>query len=240
MTNNSGDTADDAEVYIPIPKKDQASILGEHFIQQAGFDMSLAGYADLTSAAGWTVKYGQVTEVTLGENDVPTGDFILQDGEWSDSYDDDTNMIKLTLSSGMANGASAEIILQFKATEEVSQTDSMNIFKSWYKYSTTNAAMVDTEKVYNFGTLLQNGQLDGTVYLDANRNGVKDEGETGIAGVTVKVTDSDGRTYETQTESNGTYSFNSLPGTKVADRHRYQPGEPRPQQQRRLLSVPRR
>ena len=215
VTNNSGDTADDAEVYIPIPKKDQASILGEHFIQQAGFDMSLAGYADLTSAAGWTVKYGQVTEVTLGENDVPTGDFILQDGEWSDSYDDDTNMIKLTLSSGMANGASAEIILQFKATEEVSQTDSMNIFKSWYKYSTTNAAMVDTEKVYNFGTLLQNGQLDGTVYLDANRNGVKDEGETGIAGVTVKVTDSDGRTYETQTESNGTYSFNSLPGTKV-------------------------
>ncbi len=214
VTNNSGDTANNAEVYIPIPKKDQASILGEHFIQQAGFDMSLAGYADLTSAAGWTVKYGQVTEVTLGENDVPTGDFTLQDGEWSDSYDDDTNMIKLTLSGSMANGTSAEIILKFRATNDAGQTDKMNIFKSWWKYSTSGASMVDTEKVYNFGTLLQNGQLNGTVYLDANRNGVKDEGETGVTNVVVRVTDSDNRTYETRTGSNGTYSFNSLPGNK--------------------------
>lgn len=228
VTNNSGDTADDAEVYIPIPKKDQASILGEHFIQQAGFDMSLAGYADLTSAAGWTVKYGQVTKVTLGENDVPTGDFTLQDGEWSDSYDDDTNMIKLTLSSGMADGTSAEIILKFKATDDASQTDSMNIFKSWYKYSTTNAAMVDTEKVYNFGTLLQNGKLDGTVYLDANRNGVKNEGETGIEGVTVKVVDEDGRTYETQTGEGGAYSFNSLPGNKTLTLTVTNPSSPDP------------
>lgn len=226
VTNNSGATADDAEVYIPIPKKGQ-NVLGEYFIQQAGFDMSLAGYADLTSAAGWTVKYGQVTEVKLGDNGVPTGEFKLN-GNWSDKYDDSTNMIKLTLSSGMADGTSAEIILKFKATEETSQTDSMNIFKSWWKYSTSGASMVDTEKVYNFGTLLQNGKLNGTVYLDANRNGVKDEGETGIAGVTVKVTDSDGRTYETQTESNGTYSFNSLPGKKVLTVTVINPGSPDP------------
>ena len=213
VTNNSGETASNTVVYIPVPKKDQASILGEHFIRQAGFDMFIAGDANLSNAKNWTVEYGQVTEVKLGDNGVPTGEFELN-GNWSDKYDDSTNMIKLTLSSGMANGASAEIILQFKATEEVSQTDSMNIFKSWYKYSTTNAAMVDTEKVYNFGTLLQNGQLDGTVYLDANRNGVKDEGETGIESVTVKVTDSEGRTYETQTGEGGAYSFNSLPGSK--------------------------
>lgn len=213
VTNNSGATANDAEVYIPIPKEGK-NVLGEYFIQQAGFDMSLAGDADLTSATGWTVKYGQVAEVTLGENDVPTGDFTLQDEEWSDSYDDDTNMVKLTLSGSMANGTSAEIILKFKATEDTSQTDSMNIFKSWYKYSTQNASIVDTEKVYNFGTLLQNGKLNGTVYLDANRNGVKDESETGVANVVVRVTDSDNRTYETQTGSDGTYSFNSLPGKK--------------------------
>ncbi len=213
VTNNSGATANNAEVYIPIPKKN-SDILDEHFISQAGFDMFLAGYANLTNATGWTVKYGQVAEVTLGENDVPTGDFTLQDGEWSDSYDDDTNMVKLTLSGSMANGTSAEIILRFKATTETSQTDSMNIFKSWYKYSTQNASIVDTEKVYNFGTLLQNGKLNGTVYADTNRNGVKDVGESGIVGVTVKVTDSDGRTYETQTGNDGTYSFNSLPGKK--------------------------
>lgn len=227
VTNNSGETASNTVVYIPVPKKDQASILGEHFIRQAGFDMFIAGDANLSNAKNWTVEYGQVTEVKLGDNGVPTGEFELN-GNWSDKYDDSTNMIKLTLSSGMANGASAEIILQFKATEEVSQTDSMNIFKSWYKYSTTNAAMVDTEKVYNFGTLLQNGQLDGTVYLDANRNGVKDEGETGIESVTVKVTDSEGRTYETQTGEGGAYSFNSLPGNKTLTLTVTNPSSPDP------------
>lgn len=213
VTNNSGGTVNNTEVYIPVPKKDQANMLGEYFISEAGFDMFIAGNADLSNASDWDVQYGQVTKVTLGENDVPTGAFELK-GNWSDSHNENTNMIKLTPSDGMANGTSAEIILKFKATEETGQTDSMNIFKSWYKYVTEKAAIVDTDKVYNFGTLLQNGQLDGTVYLDANRNGEKDDGETGIEGVTVKVTDSEGRPYETQTGEDGAYSFNSLPGSK--------------------------
>ena len=215
VTNNSGDTANNAEVYIPIPKKDQA-VLGDDFISQAGqagFDMFVADAADTQNASEWTVVYGNVTSAAP----TGTGDytFTVSDG-WSQDYATvtDANMVKLTLSGSMANGTSAEIILKFKATEDTSQTDSMNIFKSWWKYSTSGASMVDTEKVYNFGTLLQNGTLNGTVYLDANRNGVKDEGETGIEGVTVKVIDSVGRTYETQTGNGGTYSFNSLPGKK--------------------------
>lgn len=227
VTNNSGATANNAEVYIPIPKKN-SDILDEYFISQARFDMFLAGYANLTNATGWTVKYGQVAKVILGESDVPTGDFTLQDGEWSDSYDDDTNMVKLTLSGSMANGTSAEIILKFKATEDTRQTDSMNIFKSWYKYSTQNASIVDAEKVYNFGTLLQNGKLNGTVYLDANCNGEKDDGEIGIEDVTVKVTDSEGRTYETQTGEDGAYSFNSLPGNKTLTLTVTNPSSPDP------------
>lgn len=212
VTNNSGDTADTVEVYIPIPKKGQ-TVLGDDFISQAGFDMFVADAADTAKANGWTVEYGNVTSAAPTD----TGDYTFTlSGTWNQNYTDvtDANMIKLTLSGSMANGTSAEIILKFKATNDVGQTDSMNIFKSWYKYSTKNASMVDTEKVYNFGTLLQNGKLNGTVYLDANRNGVKDEGETGVTNVVVRVTDSDNRTYETQTGSDGTYSFNSLPGNK--------------------------
>ena len=212
VTNNSGDTADTVEVYIPIPKKGQ-TVLGDDFISKAGFDMFVADAADTAKANGWTVEYGNVTSAAP----TGTGDYTFTlSGTWKQNYTDvtDANMIKLTLSGSMANGTSAEIILKFKATNDVGQTDSMNIFKSWYKYSTKNASKVDTEKVYNFGTLLQNGQLNGTVYLDANRNGVKDEGETGVTNVVVRVTDSDNRTYETRTGSNGTYSFNSLPGNK--------------------------
>ena len=191
--------------------------------------MFLSGTADLSNASGWTIQYGEVTEVTLTENGVPTGDFTLKDENWSNSYDEDTNMIKLTLSGSMENGASAEIILHFKAaTDDTSQTDSMNIFKSWWKYSAGGTSMVDAGEVYNFGTLLQNGKVNGTVYLDTNRNGVKDMGETGIAGVTVKVTDSENRTYETQTGADGTYSFNSLPGNKPLNLTVINPSSPDP------------
>lgn len=226
VTNNSGATADDAEVYIPIPKKDQ-TVLGDNFISQAGFDMFVADAADTQNASEWTVEYGNVTSAAP----TGTGDYTFTlSGTWNQNYTDvtDANMIKLTLSGSMANGTSAEIILKFKATNDVGQTDSMNIFKSWYKYSTKNASKVDTEKVYNFGTLLQNGKLNGTVYLDANRNGEKDDGEIGIEDVTVKVTDSEGRTYETQTGEDGAYSFNSLPGNKTLTLTVTNPSSPDP------------
>lgn len=132
VTNNSGDTANNAEVYIPIPKKDQA-VLGDDFISQAGqagFDMFVADAADTQNASEWTVVYGNVTSAAP----TGTGDytFTVSDG-WSQDYATvtDANMVKLTLSGSMANGTSAEIILKFKATEDTSQTDSMNIFKSW-------------------------------------------------------------------------------------------------------------
>ena len=84
---------------------------------------------------------------------------------------------------------------------------------------------------YNFGTLLQNGVVSGTVYLDANGNGVMDSGEKGIAGVPVKAVDADGREYpEQKTDENGKYSFKSLPGNKSVTITVINPGSTDPSQ----------
>lgn len=67
---------------------------------------------------------------------------------------------------------------------------------------------------YNFGEI-QPASIKGTVYQDLNNNGVQDEGEAGIEGTRVVLTDSDGNIIaETFTDANGDYCFEDLvPGT---------------------------
>ena len=214
VSNNSNEDISEVEVYIPVPKKDGVD-LGASFISEAGFDMFVTGTADTTKAPDWTVQYGQVKKVKYEDGVVK--DIILQEKtDWEEKASDSTNMIKLTLSSDctMKNGTAVEIILHFKATTNTSQTDSTNIFKSWWKYRGNQSAMVDAENVYNFGALLQNGKLTGTVFADDDRDGIKDDNEKGVSGVQIVVTDEDGRTYYATTNENGQYAFDSLPGNK--------------------------
>jgi uncharacterized repeat protein (TIGR01451 family) len=69
---------------------------------------------------------------------------------------------------------------------------------------------------YNFGEL-KGATLSGYVYNDVNDNGVKEQGENGIGGVTVVLTGTDDLgpvSRSVQTAADGSYSFNNLrPGT---------------------------
>ena len=70
---------------------------------------------------------------------------------------------------------------------------------------------------YNYGELLPSS-LAGTVYLDSNDNGVLDNGETGISGVSLTLTGTNDLgvavSQTASTGSGGTYSFQNLrPGT---------------------------
>jgi sarcosine oxidase gamma subunit len=66
---------------------------------------------------------------------------------------------------------------------------------------------------YNFGQY-QTAALAGTVYVDNNSNDTFDAGDTGLAGVTVKLTGTNGAgnavSLTTTTASNGGYSFTGL------------------------------
>ena len=231
VVNNSGADADDVEVYIPVPKLAD-NFWGEHFVDEIGFDMYVSDTADTSGAPEWSVEYAKAKGVTKNENGVPTGEFTL-DGAWNSTFSDDTNLIKISLDEGtLANGGSAEIILHFKATTNASQNDKRNIFKSWWSYDANGTAMVDAEKIYNFGTLLQNGVLKGTAFVDADGDGTLDAGETKVSGVPVTVEDNDGFTFRTKTDENGNYAFYSLPGNKALDVTFANPGSPDPSNER--------
>ncbi|HEV3140318.1 MAG TPA: SdrD B-like domain-containing protein, partial [Vicinamibacterales bacterium] len=70
----------------------------------------------------------------------------------------------------------------------------------------TTSKSVDT--TIDFGFVL--GTVSGTVYLDQNRNGVRDAGEPGLGGVAVTLTGPTGGTVTTAAD--GTYRFALLPG----------------------------
>jgi len=58
-----------------------------------------------------------------------------------------------------------------------------------------------------------NGWIAGYVYCDSNDNGIKETGEAGLSGVTLKLLNSSGAVVETkQTNSDGYYSFDVPPG----------------------------
>ncbi|MFZ4873746.1 SdrD B-like domain-containing protein [Janthinobacterium sp. Mn2066] len=72
---------------------------------------------------------------------------------------------------------------------------------------------------YNFGE--KSGSISGSVYVDSNDNGVRDAGETGIAGVTLTLTGTaqDGVTAVHQTittQADGSYSFSGLLASNAA------------------------
>lgn len=72
----------------------------------------------------------------------------------------------------------------------------------------------ETGEDYDFGEV-RPAAIKGTVYLDTNNNGVQDEGEQGIEGTRIVLTDENGDVIaETFTDANGDYCFEDLfPGT---------------------------
>ena len=228
IVNNSGENAEGVDVYVPVPKKEDKDKLGAAFLGNIGFDMFVGGNADLSKAVGWSVSYGQVEEVSY-TTEGAVDDIQLAGGtDWSTSFDDDANMIKLSLPDTMtfATGENVEVILKFKATNDTKKIDERNIFKSWYTYQTTTAAIQDTATDYNFGTLLQNGVVSGVVYEDRNGNSQQDVGEPGISDVDVMIADEAGLVYTTKTDSDGHYEQKSLPGNQVLTVSIDNPGTP--------------
>ncbi len=69
----------------------------------------------------------------------------------------------------------------------------------------------------NYRFTEQYSRLTGAVYFDENQNGLFDEGESGIGGVTLQLSGQDGSgntlDRETQSEEDGRFSFDTLPAS---------------------------
>ena len=69
----------------------------------------------------------------------------------------------------------------------------------------------EAKRTVDFGYAPPYASVGDRVWLDANRNGVQDTGETGISGLTVKLLDSTGATLGTKTtDASGLYLFDQL------------------------------
>ena len=131
-----------------------------------------------------------------------------------------------TVSGVLLPGASATLtktsaainadVTNVGSTEGLPCSDDGAIDYSTTKVTDTDDAVV---KVYELGS------IDGLVWLDADKDGVRDADEDVLGGVAVKLVDKDGNTVATTTTANdGTYAFDNLkPGdykvvvTKPAD-----------------------
>jgi hypothetical protein len=56
----------------------------------------------------------------------------------------------------------------------------------------------------------ETGSISGTVFDDMNQNGMMDEGEMGLEGLTVGILYGDGKTEGAKTDANGDYAFDEL------------------------------
>ncbi|WP_374241629.1 SdrD B-like domain-containing protein, partial [Zoogloea sp.] len=78
------------------------------------------------------------------------------------------------------------------------------------KTITTTLSAGETDRSWDAG-LYQKASLGDRVWLDANKNGVQDSGEAGVAGVTVKLLNAAGAEVATATtDANGNYLFQGL------------------------------
>ena len=214
VQNNTAYDANDVVVYVPVPKED--GNLGSAFglSGENQFDMIAISEGNVIPV-NWQVQYGEMT----GTFDGSSADDL--EATWSNAPSAETNIIKLTLKEGQSLEAftDVQLILNFKATDDSSQANRTNYFKSWYQYSygedgEINTIISDASAPNNFACRLQTGKLSGTVYLDANNNGKKDKSEQGVKNVSVSVTAEGGQTSSAKTNENGVYTFDSLPSDK--------------------------
>ncbi|MBX3668351.1 MAG: DUF11 domain-containing protein [Rhodocyclaceae bacterium] len=75
--------------------------------------------------------------------------------------------------------------------------------------TTTAITLNGTLTGYNFGHRQDVASIAGSVYVDANDNGLRDAGEPGIAGVTITLSGTSGGT--TVTDASGAFGFSNLP-----------------------------
>ena len=196
---------DDVKVYVPIPRLGQnyGAAFGN---SRGGFDVYLSRALE-TLPEGWSVRYG--TGAVSGD-----GNSELQNVTWHD----DTSGLDLQIvtvlelsKAQLAGKVSAEIVLNVTATDDSSQANGTNLMKTWYTYQHESQTIYDGSTRNNIGMKLQEGVLNGTIFLDANKNGVMDDGESGLEGVRIQVTDESGREYNGTTGAGGTYEIRQLP-----------------------------
>ncbi len=152
------------------------------------------------------------TGVVVTDN-LPTGLSFVSGSSTVGTVSNVGNAVTVNVGT-LATGATATVTLNTTVASTTTGTisNTATVTSSENDTNTTNNSATQPT------TLAVPGSISGFVYLDLNRNGVRDTGDTGVANVVLNLTGTDmtgaAITRQATTDTNGAYTFgNLLPGT---------------------------
>ena len=206
VSNRTGSTPKVVNVFVPIPKT--GANRGVAFYPEGASGLSLSIGVD-SLPDGWTFQYVKLADgKTYGTNKVPSAsDYQVVDQAEAD-------MLILSYDGTMDRGYEADIDLKLAADPNaVMDPSSVSTWSPMATYVLGSTTFISTSLVPE-SLETPNGMIEGYVYNDMNYNGQQDDGESGIANVTVEAVEywaqgfeRSQRTLTTQTDQNGHYSF---------------------------------
>ncbi len=208
-------------IFIPIPKEGQQWGQANSGVDKDGnalsafaYDMVLSGAVSNPNPDIFTISYGTVNTSAFSAGDsYGTVGQILKNGTtaWSSSYSDSTNCVRIAVKGMPPADAAERFILPLKADEDADNR-AVNIFSSIYYEDITNINGNHFAGWYSSDRLalqIAEGEISGRIWIDANGNGLQDEGEKGLANTAVTLAGDEN--YSAATDTNGKYSFAKLP-----------------------------
>lgn len=224
VSNLTGTSIENAHVFIPVPNK--GSSLGDAFSPEGVYSVGLRAVLASELPEGWTISYLKVHDgKTFGANQVPSAsDYDVLDGP------EGANMILLSCDGALPVDYTQTFDFTLTADDSVMDPAAISTWTPVASYvlgsTTFYSSSLKPESIETTA-----GRLEGIVYNDANNNGVMDDGETGIEGVTVRATEYWAQGYDrssneltTTTDENGYYSFAYARGTTATES--YAVGQP--------------
>jgi uncharacterized protein (DUF2141 family) len=117
----------------------------------------------------------------------------------------DANDVQVATSTTTADGSYALTGIPVGQSYTVAETDPEG-FTSTTANKVTIRIESGTSATVSFGDIAK-GKVSGTVFEDANGNGARDPGESGIGGAVLRLIRADGTAREITTMVDGSYSF---------------------------------
>ena len=205
VVNNGSTAATDAVFYISLPKPDadysalfggeDAGTLNLYLTKQGGEYFASTGTAP-------SVSYAKVTGYD-DESGLP-----LANTGWGAGYSDNCNMIRVEYKDGIQPGSESTLTFYVKTSDSAGDSGKISVF--YPAVDCTYGSVTQRGAQAPIAIQCWNGEVSGTVFDDADRDGVQDAGEGGLAGISVEVKPENAPSKFATTGADGTYKVTGV------------------------------